>query len=50
MIVFKNVFNDWYARDCSKKIRVVFKAKDQSGKTLGRPPYGYKKSETYKNV
>ena len=27
MMVFKNVFNDWYARDCSKKIKAVFKAK-----------------------
>ena len=46
MMVFKNVFNDWYARDCSKKIKAVFKAKGQSGK----PPYGYRKSETDKNV
>lgn len=34
MMVFKNVFNDWYARDCSKKIKAVFKAKGQSGKPL----------------
>ena len=26
MMAFKNIFNDWYARDCSKKIRAVFKA------------------------
>ncbi len=51
MMVFKNVFNDWYARDCSKKIKAVFKAKGQSGKPLTTiPPYGYKKSETDKNV
>ena len=50
MMVFKNIFNDWYARDCSKKIKAVFKAKGQSGKPLGKPPYGYKKSETDKNV
>lgn len=50
MMVFKNVFNDWYARDCSKKIKTVFKAKGQLGKPLGKPPYGYKKSETDKNV
>ena len=43
MMVFKNVFNDWYARDCSKKIKAVFKAKGQSGKPLTTiPPYGYK--------
>ena len=51
MMVFKNVFNDWYARDCSKKIKAVFKAKGQSGKPLtSMIPYGYKKSETDKNV
>lgn len=44
MMVFKNVFNDWYARDCSKKIKAVFKAKGQSGKPLTSTiPYGYKK-------
>lgn len=37
MMVFKNVFNDWYARDCSKKIKAVFKAKGQSGNPLGKP-------------
>ena len=50
-MVFKNVFNDWYARDCSKKIKAVFKAKGQSGKPLTTiTPYGYKKSERDKNV
>ena len=34
MMVFKNVFNDWYARDRSKKIKAVFKAKGQSGKRV----------------
>lgn len=41
---FKNVFNEWYARDTSKKIRAVFKAKGNSGKHLTtNPPFGYKK-------
>ena len=50
LLAFKNIFNDWYARDCSKKIRAVFKAKGQSGKHLCPPIYGYKKSETDKNL
>jgi len=33
-MAFKNIFNDWYARDTSKKIKAVFKAKGQSGKPL----------------
>ena len=48
MMVFRNVFNDFYAKDTSKKVKAVFKAKGQSGKPLGRPPYGYKKSDTDK--
>ena len=39
---FKNVFNEWYAKDTSKKIRAVFKAKGNSGKHLtNNPPFGY---------
>lgn len=50
LLAFKNIFNDWYARDCSKKIRAVFRAKGQSGKHLSNPIYGYKHSETDKNL
>ena len=50
MMVFRNVFNDFYAKDTSKKVKAVFKAKGQSGKPLGKPPYGYRKSETDKNA
>ncbi len=51
MMVFRNVYNDFYAKDVSRKVRAVFKAKGQSGKPLAtRAPYGYKKSETDKNV
>ena len=50
LMAFKNIFNDWYARDTSKKIRAVFKAKGQSGKHLSNPIYGYKHSKTDKNL
>ena len=50
LLAFKNIFNDWYARDTSKKIRAVFKTKGQSGKHLSNPLYGYKHSETDKNL
>ncbi len=41
---FRNIINEWYAKDTSKKIRAVFKAKGMSGKHLCTiPPYGYKK-------
>lgn len=41
---FLNIINEFYAKDTSKKIRAVFKAKGQAGKPLcTNPPYGYKK-------
>ena len=40
---FKNLFNEWYARDTSKKIRSVFKAKAERGERLNdKIPYGYR--------
>lgn len=43
---FKNLFNDFYAKDTSRKIRAVKKAQAERGERLGtRPPYGYRKSE-----
>ncbi len=41
---FLNIMNEFYAKDTSKKIRAVFKAKGQAGKPLcTNPPYGYLK-------
>lgn len=41
---FKNIINEWYAKDCSKKIRAVMKMKAQRGDCLtGMAPYGYMK-------
>ena len=43
---FRNIINEWYAKDTSKKIRAVLKAKGMSGKHLCTiPPYGYKKDD-----
>lgn len=40
----KNWFNEFYARDTSRKIRAVHKAKAERGEPLTtHPPYGYKK-------
>ena len=39
---FRNLFNDFYARDTSKKIRAVMKAKGNAGEHLcSNPPYVY---------
>lgn len=41
---FRNIINEWYAKDTSKKIRSVLKAKGKAGKHLSViPPFGYKK-------
>ena len=40
----RNIINEWYAKDCSKKIRAVMKMKAQRGDCLtGMAPYGYMK-------
>ena len=39
---FLNIMNEWYAKDTSKKIRTMFKAKMQEGKRVSPSvPYGY---------
>ena len=50
VLLFCGFDNKWYARDCSKKNRAVFRAKGQSGKHLCPPVYGYKKSDIDKNL
>lgn len=41
---FRNIMNEWYARDTSKKIRSTFKAKGESGRKVASSPiYGYLK-------
>lgn len=39
---FRNLFNDFYAKDTSKKVRAVLHARGTSGKHMGKPPYGYR--------
>lgn len=41
---FKNIMNEYYARDISKKRRIVNKMKGNSGIPLSPPPYGYIKN------
>ena len=42
---FKNIINEWYARDSSQKVRSALRAKAKNGEYTGsRPAFGYKKS------
>lgn len=45
LIPIRNMFNEWYSRDISKKRRMSNKVKGNSGIPLGPPPYGYIKDE-----
>lgn len=47
---FRNIMNEWYAKDTSKKVRAVLRAKGNSGKSLSNcPPFGYYKDATDKD-
>lgn len=47
---FRNIMNEWYARDTSRKIQSTFRSKGESGKhTASTPPYGYMKDEKDKD-
>ena len=39
----RNLFNEWYPRDTSKKVRVSLRQRGTSGKHMGKPPYGYRR-------
>ena len=41
---FKNVMNEMYARDISRKVRCAHKVRGNMGEPLSQPPYGYMKS------
>ncbi len=43
-VPIKNYFNEFYAKDCSRKIRKAVRAKAETGARVGtRAPFGYKK-------
>ena len=41
---FRNIRNEWYAKDISKKRKIVNKMKGNAGIPLSQPPYGYIKN------
>ena len=47
---FLNIMNEWYLRDCSRKITAVLRAKGKEGKPItSNPPYGFVKDTEDKN-
>ncbi len=50
LLPIKNIFNEQYARDISKKIQATVKSKQKAGEFIGSfTSYGYKKSPADKN-
>lgn len=41
---FRNIMNEWYAKDISRKVRSSKKLRGNAGDPLCMPPYGYKKN------
>ena len=41
-LLYKNLSNDFYAKDTSKKVRAIKKAQGMAGEHLTKPPYGYR--------
>ncbi len=43
---FKNIINEWYAKDCSRKIKTALHTKARNGGLImGKAPFGYDKAE-----
>lgn len=38
---FRNIMNEWYAKDMSRKMRSALKTKSNQGYAIGHPPLGY---------
>lgn len=46
LMPFRNLFNEWFIRDSSRKVRAVQRAKAERGERVGgKAPYGYTKDE-----
>lgn len=51
IVPMRNLFNQFYPADTSKKVRQAFRAKASRGEFIGaQAPFGYKKSEKDKHV
>lgn len=40
---FRNIMNEWYARDASRKVRMAHRIRGNAGEPLSKAPYGYVK-------
>ncbi|MBR5681619.1 MAG: recombinase family protein [Clostridia bacterium] len=51
MVPIKNIFNEYYPADCSRKTRLALKTKAENGEFIAAcAPYGYRKSKEDKHI
>ena len=51
MFPIKNIFNEYYPADCSRKVKQAFISKATNGEFIGsQAPYGYRKSQKDKHI
>ena len=48
-VPFRNIMNEWYARDSSKKVKSSQRLRGMAGEPIGSPPYGYMRNPDGKN-
>lgn len=50
-VPFKNLFNEWFAKDTSRKVKTALRAKHAAGeRTFAYAPLGYKRNPEIKNA
>lgn len=47
---FRNIMNEWYAKDMSRKMRSALHTKSKQGYAVGQPPLGYKYADGDKKL
>lgn len=47
---FRNIMNEWYAKDMSRKMRSALHTKSKQGYAVGQPPLGYKYADDNKKL
>lgn len=45
---FRNIMNEWYCKDMSRKLKSTLHLKSKQGYAVGHPPYGYRYAEDKK--
>lgn len=44
-VTFRNIMNEWYAKDASRKVKAAYRVRGMAGEPIGLPHYGYEKDQ-----